>query len=93
MLADFGKTWINPVPRASSVEKVKSDPMVTEADKAAILTFAKSAAGSKTMNMVPQYSQLMEVMAVIISSVMSKAKTPDQALKEAQAKALEIMAS
>ena len=37
--------------------------------------------------------QLMEVMAVIISGVMSKAKTPDEALKEAQAKAEEIMAS
>ena len=43
--------------------------------------------------MVPQYSQLMEVMAVIISGVMSKAKTPDEALKEAQAKAEEIMGS
>ena len=43
------------------------------------------------MNMVPQYSELMDVMAIIISSTMSKAKTPDEALKEAQAKAEEIM--
>lgn len=93
LLADFGKTWLNPVPRASSIEMVKSDTSISDEDKAAIETFARSAAGSKTMNMVPQYSQLMEVMAVIISSVMSKSKTPDEALKEAQAKAEEIMAS
>ena len=93
LLADFGKTWLNPVPRASSIELVKSDTSISDEDKAAIETFARSAAGSKTMNMVPQYSQLMEVMAVIISGVMSKAKTPDEALKEAQAKAEEIMGS
>jgi multiple sugar transport system substrate-binding protein len=91
LLADFGKTWLNPVPRASSIELVKSDTSISDEDKAAIETFARSAAGSKTMNMVPQYSQLMEVMAVIISGVMSKAKTPDEALKEAQVKAEEIM--
>jgi ABC-type glycerol-3-phosphate transport system substrate-binding protein len=93
LLADFGKTWLNPVPRASSIELVKADTSISDEDKEAIETFARSAAGSKTMNMVPQYSQLMEVMAVIISGVMSKAKTPDEALKEAQAKAEEIMAS
>jgi multiple sugar transport system substrate-binding protein len=92
VLADFAKTWVNPVPRTSSIERVKADPSVSAEDKAAIETFARSAAGSKTMNMVPQYSQLMEVMAVIISGVMSKAKSPDEALKEAQAKAEEIMA-
>jgi ABC-type glycerol-3-phosphate transport system substrate-binding protein len=92
VLADFAKTWVNPVPRTSSIERVKADPSVSDEQKAAIEVFARSAAGSKTMNMVPQYSQLMEVMAVIISGVMSKAKTPDEALKEAQAKAEEIMA-
>lgn len=92
VLADFAKTWLNPVPRTSSIERVNADPSLSAADKAAIETFARSAAGSKTMNMVPQYSQLMEVMAVIVSSVMSKAKTPAEALKEAQAKAEEIMA-
>ena len=25
LLADFGKTWLNPVPRASSIERVKAD--------------------------------------------------------------------
>jgi len=92
VLADFARTWVNPVPRTSSIERVKADPSLTDEQKAAIETFARSAAGSKTMNMVPQYSQLMDVMAVIISGVMSKTRTPEAALKEAQAKAEEIMA-
>jgi ABC-type glycerol-3-phosphate transport system substrate-binding protein len=91
MLAEFGKTWLNPIPRASALERVKADPQISEEDKAAIAAFAESAAGSKTMNMVPQYSQLLEVLGIIISGVMSQAKTPAEALKEGQARAEEIM--
>jgi multiple sugar transport system substrate-binding protein len=91
VLADFGKTWINPVPRSSSIAKVQADASITADDKAAIAAFAKSASGSKTMNMVPQYSELLDVLGIIISSVMSKEKSADAALKDGQAKAEEIM--
>jgi len=43
--------------------------------------------------MVPQYSQLLDILGVMQSGVMSKAMTIDQALTEGQAKAEEAMAS
>ena len=91
MLAAFGKTWINPVPRASAIAKVQADPDLSADDKAAIATFAKSAAGSKTMNMVPQYSELLDVLGIVISNTMSKAMSPDDALKDGQKRAEEAM--
>lgn len=91
MLAAFGKTWINPVPRASAIAKVQADADLSADDKAAIAAFAKSAAGSKTMNMVPQYSELLDVLGIVISNTMSKAMSPDDALKDGQKRAEEIM--
>ena len=91
MLAAFGKTWINPVPRASAIAKVQSDTDLSAEDKDAIAAFAKSAAGSKTMNMVPQYSELLDVLGIVISNKMSKAMSPDDALKDGQQRAEEIM--
>lgn len=91
MLAAFGKAWINPVPRASAIAAVAADPEISAEDKEAIATFAQSAAQSRTMNMVPEYSQLLDVLGVISSSVMSQSQTPEEALRDGQAKAEEIM--
>jgi hypothetical protein len=42
--------------------------------------------------MVPQYSQLLDVLGIMQSGVMSGALTIDEALEEGQARAEEIMA-
>lgn len=92
LLYQFGKEWLNPVPRASAIEKVRADPDISDADKAAIAAFAESAAAGTSMPMVPQYSQLLDVLGIMQSGVMSGALTIDQALKEGQARAEQIMA-
>jgi ABC-type glycerol-3-phosphate transport system substrate-binding protein len=69
----FGKEWLNPVPRASSIELIGKDASIGDDDKAAIAAFAKSAAAGKTMTMVPQYSQLLDILGIMNSGVMSKA--------------------
>jgi len=67
------------------------DPAIAPADKAAIAAFAASAAAGISMPGAPQYSQLLDVLGVIESGVMSKATTIDAALKDGQARAEEIM--
>jgi maltose-binding protein MalE len=93
MLYAFGKEWLNPVPRASAIEKVQADTSISDADKAAIAAFATSAAAGKSMTMVPQYSQLLDILGIMQSGVMSKAMTIDQALADGQARAETAMAS
>lgn len=92
-LYGYGKDWLNPVPRASAIELIKADAAISDEDKAAIEGFAISAAAGKSMTMVPQYSQLLDILGVMQSGVMSKALTIDQALAEGQAKAEEAMAA
>jgi multiple sugar transport system substrate-binding protein len=92
LLYAFGKEWLNPVPRASAIDKVRADPDITDNDKAAIAAFAESAANGTSMPMVPQYSQLLDVLGIMQSGVMSGALTIDQALKEGQQRAEQIMA-
>ena len=60
-------------PRRST--RCRPTPSISDADKAAIAAFATSAAAGTTMTMVPQYSQLLDVLGIIQSSVMSKAMT------------------
>ena len=43
--------------------------------------------------MVPQYSQLLDILGIMNSGVMSKAMTIDQALAEGQSKAEAAMAA
>ena len=89
MLYQFGKKWLNPVPRASSIEKVRNDPDIAESDKAAISAMAASAASGTSMPMVPYYSQLLEVLGVMQSGVMSGALTIAEALAQGQSQAEE----
>lgn len=89
----FGKEWLNPVPRASAIDLIAADAAISDADKAAIAAFATSAAAGKSMTMVPQYSQLLDVLGVMQSGVMSKAMTIDQALADGQTRAEAAMAS
>jgi multiple sugar transport system substrate-binding protein len=90
-LYSFGKEWLNPVPRKSAIDKINADPAIAPDDKAAIAAFAASATAGISMPMAPQYSQLLDVLGVIQSGVMSKATTIDAALKDGQARAEEIM--
>ena len=93
MLYGFGKEWLNPVPRTSSIDLIGKDAAISDQDKAAIAAFAKSAAAGKSMTMVPQYSQLLDILGIMNSGVMSKAMTIDQALAEGQSKAEAAMAA
>ena len=90
-LYNFGKEWLNPVPRKSAIDKVTADSSISDSDKAAIAAFAASAAAGTSMPMIPQYSQLLDILGIIQSSVMSKAATIDAALKDGQARAEEAM--
>lgn len=92
-LYKFGKEWLNPVPRASAIELVQADAAISDEDKAAIAAFATSAAAGKSMTMVPQYSQLLDVLGIMNSGLMSKAMTIDQALAEGQSRAEAAMAA
>ena len=89
----FGKEWLNPVPRASAIALISGDAGIAADDKAAIEAFATSAAAGKSMTMVPQYSQLLDVLGIMNSGVMSKAMTIDQALAEGQSRAEAAMAT
>ena len=93
MLYAFGKEWLNPVPRASSIELIGKDTGIGDDDKAAIAAFAKSAAAGRSMTMVPQYSQLLDILGIMNSGVMSKAMTIEQALAEGQSRAETAMAT
>lgn len=93
MLYTFGKEWLNPVPRNSAIEKISADTGISDEDKGAIAAFADSAAAGISMTMVPQYSQLLDILGVMQSGVMSKALTIDQALAEGQSRAEAAMAT
>lgn len=93
MLYAFGKEWLNPVPRASAIDLIGADASIADSDKAAIAAFAASAAAGKSMTMVPQYSQLLDVLGIMQSGLMSKAMTIDQALADGQARAEAAMAA
>jgi ABC-type glycerol-3-phosphate transport system substrate-binding protein len=86
-LYNFGKEWLNPVPRKSAIDKIAADTAISDEDKTAIAAFAASAAAGKSMPMIPQYSQLLDVLGIMQSGVMSKAMTIEQALKEGQTRA------
>jgi ABC-type glycerol-3-phosphate transport system substrate-binding protein len=90
-LYNFGKEWLNPVPRASAIKKISEDSSIGDADKAAIAAFAASAAAGKSMPMIPQYSQLLDVLGIMQSGVMSKAITIAEALKDGQSRADAVM--
>ncbi|MBV9287635.1 MAG: extracellular solute-binding protein [Hyphomicrobiales bacterium] len=92
-LYNFGKEFLNPVPRKTALDKINADPDIAAEDKAAIAAFAASAAAGLSMPMIPQYSQLLDVLGVMQSGVMSKAATIDAALKDGQARAEAIMRS
>lgn len=92
-LYGFGKEWLNPVPRASAIDLIGKDGSISDDDKAAIAAFAASAAAGKSMTMVPQYSQLLDVLGIMNSGLMSKAMTIDQALADGQARAEAAMAA
>jgi multiple sugar transport system substrate-binding protein len=88
-LYNFGKEWLNPVPRASAIDLVRSDPDIADSDKAAIAAMADSAGAGVSMPMVPHYSQLLEVLGFMQSGVMSGALSIDEALEQGQAQAEE----
>ena len=90
-LYNFGKEWLNPVPRDSAIALIRDDSAIAEADKAAIAAIAASAAAGTSMPMIPQYSQLLDVLGIMQSGVMSGAMTVDEALADGQARAEAIM--
>ena len=79
--------------RASSIDRISKDSSISDDDKAAIAAFAKSAAAGKSMTMVPQYSQLLDILGIMNSGVMSKAMSVDQALADGQSRAEAAMAA
>ena len=62
MLADFGKTWINPVPRASAIDKVAGRSRHRRRTRRRSRLSPPRRRDRRRMNMVPQYSQLLDVL-------------------------------
>jgi ABC-type glycerol-3-phosphate transport system substrate-binding protein len=92
-LTGYGKDQVNPVPRASAVEALTTDGEIDDAGRRAIATFSESVERSKTIPMVPAYSQLQNDMAVAASAVMARSKTVDRALADAQASMTQALRS
>ena len=90
-LYNFGKEWLNPVPRQSAIDKITADTSISDGDKAAIGAFAASAAAGTSMPMIPQYSQLLDILGIMQSGAMSKAMSVADALKDGQARADAVM--
>ena len=85
------RTWINPVPRASAIEKITGRHEHRRQRQGGDRRVRRIGRRRKVHDMVPQYSQLLDVLGIMQSGVMSKAMSLDDALKDGQARAEEIM--
>jgi multiple sugar transport system substrate-binding protein len=91
MLASFGKTFTNPVPRKSSLQTLLSDTSITKAELLVIQTMSDSVAASETIPVIPQWADIQDRAGSLVSKVMSQQSTPDEAVQSAQADIEKIM--
>ena len=91
MLAAFGKTFTNPVPRKSSLQTLLSDSSMTKESLAVIQTMSDSVAASDTIQVIPQWADIQDRIGALVSKVMSKQATPEDAVNAAQADLEKLM--
>ena len=91
MLADFGKTFTNPVPRKSSLQTLLSDSSMTPESLAVIQTMSDSVAASETIQVIPQWADIQDRIGALVSKVMSQQSTPEDAVNAAQADIEKLM--
>lgn len=83
MLVRLGKTYTNPVPRASAVASIESDPEVTQEQKDAIATMTESVAASETIPSNANWPAIHDRISVALSRVMTQQSTPEDEAKAA----------
>ena len=93
MLAAFGKTFTNPVPRKSSLDTLLKDPEMTKDLLDVIQTMSDSVAASETILVIPQWADIQDRIGALVSRVMSQQATPEDAVNEAQADLEKLMKS
>jgi ABC-type glycerol-3-phosphate transport system substrate-binding protein len=91
MLVRLGKSFTNPVPRASAVEAIEADPEVTQEQKDAIATMTESVAVSETIPSNPEWPAIHERIGVALSRVMTQQATPADEAAAAAADIREIL--
>ena len=91
MLVRLGKTFTNPVPRASAVEAIAADPDVTQEQKDAIATMTESVSVSETIPSNPDWPAIHDRIGVALSKVMTQQATPEEEAAAAAADMREIL--
>jgi ABC-type glycerol-3-phosphate transport system substrate-binding protein len=91
MLIRLGKTFTNPVPRASAVDAIEADPDVTQEQKDAIATMTESVSVSETIPSDPNWPAIHERIGVALSRVMTQQATPEEEAAAAAADMREIL--
>jgi multiple sugar transport system substrate-binding protein len=85
MLAAFGKHFTNPVPRKSSLDTLLKDTSLSKESLEVIQTMSASVAASEAILNIPQWADIQDRIGALVSKVMSKQATPEDAVNEAQA--------
>jgi ABC-type glycerol-3-phosphate transport system substrate-binding protein len=91
MLVRLGKTFTNPVPRASAVEAIAADPEVTQEQKDAIATMTESVSVSDTIPSHPSWPAIHDRVGEALSKVMTQQATPEEEVAAAAADMREIL--
>jgi ABC-type glycerol-3-phosphate transport system substrate-binding protein len=84
ILERLSRSQVAPVPLVSVNEALAAATDLTDEQRHAFQVFGNSVAASTTMPMTPVYPQYQEAIAVLVSAVMSKSMSVDDALAQAQ---------
>jgi len=84
VLAELGTATINPVPRSSAWDQVKASEELTDQDKDALAVMTQAVDQGQAVPMGPNFAAFRDRMAVVLSSIMTRQQTPDEALSSAQ---------
>jgi ABC-type glycerol-3-phosphate transport system substrate-binding protein len=81
----LGKTFINPVPRKSVADEIKSDTSIPDGSRQAIATMTESVAASKTIPSNPKWPDIHNRVSLALSRVMTRQAKPEQEVAAAAA--------
>lgn len=88
----LGKKFINPVPRKSALDALKSDKDLKPIDLKAISIMSEAVDHGKSVTTTPKFPAIQDRLAVTLSKIMTKQSTPENELKAAASDIKKIMA-
>ena len=91
-LAQLGIDNMNPVPRTSSLEIVKADKDLSDFVIESIDTMTQAIAYGRNATENPSFPSIQNQLAITLSQIMTRQKTVDDALAEAETAIREILA-